>query len=437
MRIRCLLWPRSLAGKAGVIALVFAVVLVGAYLAALHYSAKRLEEAWALGKEFGLPTDFVELLGPNVPPERNLAVPLDRATGLARTVILAARAQRTAQDDKEMEDPAFLAAMDGLLKDVEYEQAMAEADRLTEYRSPVVVVHPLYNLSLAYLQARREHLRSEQALARRLTGLGKREEATQRLLRMSRLTRRWEEKEPFLIGALVNIAMRTVLLEELNLVLRRGGPLGPSMHDEIDRELAEYETILKAIPRIGQTESIACVDSYEMLSPMGNNGFFRPLADNDRAFLIRHLHRWMKTADKQYYEAKPELDAMDKELKDLVADPVHRLIYLGTAAGLPAVNSTRGAFDRLIAKARCLRIVNAWATRNDFNAAVEKLGLPKERLIDPFDGQRLRVKPTPSGPIVYSVGPDLKDDGGKLEAPPTGGPGWDWGLGPPPTAEKK
>ncbi|MCI0745803.1 MAG: hypothetical protein L0Y58_10400 [Verrucomicrobia subdivision 3 bacterium] len=37
-------------------------------------------------------------------------------------------------------------------------------------------------------------------------------------------------------------------------------------------------------------------------------------------------------------------------------------------------------------------------------------------LIDPFDGQPLRFKPLDSGYVVYSVGPDLRDDGG-LEKP--------------------
>jgi hypothetical protein len=37
--------------------------------------------------------------------------------------------------------------------------------------------------------------------------------------------------------------------------------------------------------------------------------------------------------------------------------------------------------------------------------------------VDPFDGQPLRYKPTTAGYVLYSVGPDQKDDGG-LEKPP-------------------
>ena len=41
-------------------------------------------------------------------------------------------------------------------------------------------------------------------------------------------------------------------------------------------------------------------------------------------------------------------------------------------------------------------------------------GLLKEVLKDPYDGKPLRLTRTPTGLIIYSVGRDLVDDGGKL-----------------------
>ena len=35
---------------------------------------------------------------------------------------------------------------------------------------------------------------------------------------------------------------------------------------------------------------------------------------------------------------------------------------------------------------------------------------------DPFDGQPLRYHKTATGYLLYSIGPDLKDDGGKPES---------------------
>jgi hypothetical protein len=39
---------------------------------------------------------------------------------------------------------------------------------------------------------------------------------------------------------------------------------------------------------------------------------------------------------------------------------------------------------------------------------------------DPFDGQPLRYRPQGHGYMLYSIGPDLKDDGGKRMTGKTG-----------------
>ena len=61
-----------------------------------------------------------------------------------------------------------------------------------------------------------------------------------------------------------------------------------------------------------------------------------------------------------------------------------------------------------------------------------ELGLPAETITDPFTGEPLHVKKTPQGWLVYSVGPNFQDDGGKLDDPTNG----DIGVGPPPPAAK-
>jgi hypothetical protein len=421
-------WPKTLAGKAGVIALFAGVLLVIMYGVALRYSAQRLEAAWKLSDEYGLPNDFVELLGPHVPPERNMTVPLDKAAGIAQLFLTQTRAKLKIQEENHLENSAFMAALDGLLDDPKYEAALAEADRLPDYRSPVVVTESLFNLMLGYLQSRRELVRVEQAAARKLTAKGKRDEAVRRMLRISRLTRRWEDKEPYLIGALVNFAIRNVAMEELNLILR-GGPLSAAVHDEIDCEMAECETILRIVPRVAHSEKLMCATDYAQMSPLGKTSLLRPFADNDRAYMIEYLHRWVKTTEKPFYEVKKESEALDDEIKRVAADPLGRIMHLGAVMMTPAVNRARMAFDRIIAKSRCLRIVNAMARRGDFKAPMESLGLPKVCFIDPFDGKPIRLKQTPEGPFVYSVGEDFKDDGGQFDA--AGGKAFDVGFGPP------
>ena len=56
-----------------------------------------------------------------------------------------------------------------------------------------------------------------------------------------------------------------------------------------------------------------------------------------------------------------------------------------------------------------------------------ELGLPAETTTDPFNGEPLHVKKLPQGWLVYSVGPNVQDDGGKVDDPNNG----DVGVGPP------
>jgi hypothetical protein len=47
---------------------------------------------------------------------------------------------------------------------------------------------------------------------------------------------------------------------------------------------------------------------------------------------------------------------------------------------------------------------------------------------DPFDGQPLRYKRLDNGVVIYSVGPDRMDDGGRLERNKINKPGTDVGF---------
>jgi hypothetical protein len=77
------------------------------------------------------------------------------------------------------------------------------------------------------------------------------------------------------------------------------------------------------------------------------------------------------------------------------------------------------AATRQQAKIRCLRVLNAIQARvpADSNEVpkLSELGLPAEATIDPFNGEPLHVKKLPDGWLVYSVGRNLQDDGGKLD----------------------
>ena len=57
-----------------------------------------------------------------------------------------------------------------------------------------------------------------------------------------------------------------------------------------------------------------------------------------------------------------------------------------------------------------------------------KTGLLREVPADPFDGKPLRCKRTDDGLIVYAVGPDGEDHGGKLDRKNPAGKGNNMGF---------
>jgi hypothetical protein len=103
----------------------------------------------------------------------------------------------------------------------------------------------------------------------------------------------------------------------------------------------------------------------------------------------------------------------------------------------PSLDATQLATTRTRAMIRCLRVLNALQTHvpagGNKTPTISDLGLPVETTTDPFapyDADKsLHIKKTPQGWLVYSVGPNEKDDGGKINGP---NPNLeDIGVGPP------
>ncbi len=103
----------------------------------------------------------------------------------------------------------------------------------------------------------------------------------------------------------------------------------------------------------------------------------------------------------------------------------------------PALNATHEAVMRTRAMIRCLRVLNALQTHvpagSNETPKITDLGLPAATTTDPFapyDADKsLHIKKTPQGWLVYSVGPNQKDDGGKVND--TNPNTQDIGVGPP------
>jgi hypothetical protein len=96
--------------------------------------------------------------------------------------------------------------------------------------------------------------------------------------------------------------------------------------------------------------------------------------------------------------------------------------YLISGLVLPALSRSTGREIESLAR---LRVAQAALAIERFRLANGRLPKELNELIprflpvvptDPFDGARLRYKPRPKGYVVYSIGPDGRDDDG-MEAP--------------------
>jgi len=430
--MRRLLWPRSLVGKAGVAAAGLLVALGIAYGAAVYFTGQRLAAAAKVAEQQGFTHDLMQLLGPPAKPEDNAAFSLDQAAGAADRCTAAAHQKHNVPMTSDgMENAAFVAEFEALLKAPDYEPQLAEADRRPVYRSRSRFPRPVSFavLDMTVAARRRSVARAEYAIAMHLVNKGQPNEAAQRLVRLLRITRKWQDQEPFQAFLLVNLAVRGVATKALNDVLHRGGPLINVQHAEIDAELAAQEMVHGVLPWLLKTEAVVMLDFPESLP-------IRRVPFSSIFLTIGETQLWETAVKLQTTSRMPYVDARNAEGvlgSELVKSREFWPGFMSVSAnGLwTSFTMTRRSAERCVARTRCLRVVNAWAARGDFGAGIETLGLPKESLIDPFDGAPLRVKRTPRGAIVYSVGDDLTDDGGKIDDPsPT-----DIGFGPPAEAK--
>ena len=418
--VRRRLWPKALAGKAGIVGLGFILILVVTYVAALQFSSKRLADAWKLSDEFGLPNDLQSILGPEIPPENNMAVALDEASAYAKAYLEDVMRQHKIvdlyDDRNPIIDPAYFAAFEGLRNDANYERLLAEAERRTEYRSLLPIRSPC-NIDYSSMQARRSLGDAEAAMARHLCNTGRHDEAVRRIVRLAGITAKWIDKEPFLDAMVRGTGIHIAINKELNRILRSPAKLPSSLHDEIETELAKADRIIDALPVMFQTQKIELLSEYAEVSPFSGSWTLKPLENNDRAYLLQLLHARARGATKTVREADVLDDVLYGELDRMASDPLDRRLYAGTLAlkKKSSITTFPHCFYNRVAETRCVRVLNAMARRGDFNADVASLNIPGAGSIDPFDGKTLRVKRTQFGPIIYSVGFDLKDDGGHYQ----------------------
>jgi hypothetical protein len=255
--------------------------------------------------------------------------------------------------------------------------------------------------------------------------------------------------EPLLISQLVRIACRAMATRQAERVLAQGEPSEGALRQFQELlEKEESEPLLLIVARgeragtdrlmetIQSGKTKLSARSLTVLAGVGEKG--APSLSDDltlwmpgsyksqRAAMLRYMNRYVELAKlppEQQHAPFQQLEATAKDQPVLV-----RLLA-------PALGKVADAARRSQAQMRCATVATAaeryrlargrWPDRLDeLKDAGYLPGLPA----DPYDGQPLRWRRLDDGRVVYSIGPDCQDDGGKLDRRNAAAPGTDIGF---------
>jgi hypothetical protein len=151
------------------------------------------------------------------------------------------------------------------------------------------------------------------------------------------------------------------------------------------------------------------------------------LADSDAIIYLDIMDGYIKSAQLPLHKRQEAVNAIDTRLQS--TSQIHILLH----AIMPALSRITTINLRNIAQLRTARLALAIER---YRLAAGRLPEALTELVpsyldavpaDPFDGKEMRYKKLETGFVVYSIGEDLSDDGGK-EKPPRRtkeSPNWD------------
>ncbi len=251
-----------------------------------------------------------------------------------------------------------------------------------------------------------------------LVAKGDTDEALTTQVLLLRVTRKWL-REPLIIGYLVTAVCETVAMETANQVLQ-SGPVSATARQSLDAELALHDNLdgLHWALRSERAYTLSSVREIPGWDFWLARGFVNDLMVSFLDLYDRHL----TDASRPYWEVASAKN--DKTRSPGRSNPLGALVTLLE----PALVALRVPAERVRTISRSLCVLNALQSRpdagNDQVPQLNDLGLSVQVTTDPFSDEPLRVKKLPEGWMVYSVGSNLIDDGGKLDG------NTDIGIGP-------
>ena len=249
------------------------------------------------------------------------------------------------------------------------------------------------------------------------------------LLRLSRHC----EHNPGLLSYLAAIPIQDMAISSAVLVLQNG-PISKTNRGKLDEELARSEG-MDGFIRALKGERAYCLTMHAELPYRGfwliNRGLWNQRLS---AYLDKMQSVLVLLQGAVFYrQAEPSLDKED--LMALLRSGDIEIFLRQPFLGIPTAFWTATRDQAKIRSLRVLNALQAHAPAGDSHAPkLAELGLPAATITDPFTGEPLHVKRTPKGWMVYSVGPNFRDDGGTFDCQSNDND--DIGVGPKTPAAK-
>jgi hypothetical protein len=411
------------------VGIVAVLLLVSAFV---NYRANsRLEKKIKALRDAGEPVSLADLAPSAIPPDKNAVTYLRRAKADVRAIQTEVEAAVSASSEEDQERFYFGRLTPEIKRAIEsafaaYPGALGlieQAAACDDYGPPLDYTTDVDTFREAEMEsgsAAREVIRVLNYRAKLQVADGKFEDALRTCIVMFRLSRLMDH-EPLMTGYLMSLACRGMTVSSANLALR-GGPISPELRAELEAERALHETTA-AYQHAWVSERASGLQGFRAIKNQLNYGpLGLPWVMNDAASYLDVVAERLATPDETFAAT----------IKELESSPAVAGAGTLTRLMIPANRMMIEATCRTRAQLRALRVLNALGRRaGDEEPKLSELGLPVVATTDPFDGQPLQMKRLPDGWLIYAVGPNLKDDGGKLNTDARE----DAGLGPPSVAE--
>ncbi len=219
---------------------------------------------------------------------------------------------------------------------------------------------------------------------------------------------RHDDRIPTISGLLVALVCRSVAIDNAERALQ-AGPVSLAARDELETELARHD-LSAAFGQMLRGERAYGLTSMRGFADKIALGATLPWFKNDEADYLDVMQGTIAATAAPFWQWKDRFDEAGH----------HGQVGVLTGMVVPALQISGDSAKRVQAQMQSLAALNAIGRHQQAGDLTEpiqldKLGLPHDATLDPFNGEPLRVKKTPDGWAVYSVGKNLQDDGGVRE----------------------